>query len=122
MFYKYLGPFRHSECTLMSQLGLVTRGGARRDFWYEFYPGERLGVVGANGAGKSSMLRMVAGQLPLRAGERDLGETTQMGFFTQEPLDIPESMTMAAYLRWLTCARPCNAKALRWLRGLPARL
>ncbi|KAK9917578.1 hypothetical protein WJX75_006012 [Coccomyxa subellipsoidea] len=70
-----------------------------RDFWYEFYPGERLGVVGANGAGKSSMLRMVAGQLPLRAGERDLGETTQMGFFTQEPLDIPESMTMAAYLR-----------------------
>ncbi len=41
---------------------------AGRDFWYEFFPGERLGVVGANGAGKSSLLRMVAGQLPLSAG------------------------------------------------------
>ncbi|CAL8463581.1 g3115 [Coccomyxa elongata] len=69
------------------------------DFWYEFYPGERLGVVGANGAGKSSLLRMVAGRLPLSGGERDMGETTQLGFFTQEPLDIPEDMTMNAYLR-----------------------
>ncbi|EIE27633.1 P-loop containing nucleoside triphosphate hydrolase protein, partial [Coccomyxa subellipsoidea C-169] len=70
-----------------------------RDFWYEFFPGERLGVVGANGAGKSSLLRMVAGQLSLSAGNRDMGETTQLGFFTQEPLDIPETMTMNAYLR-----------------------
>ncbi len=73
------------------------------DFWYEFYPGERLGVVGANGAGKSSLLRMVAGRLPLSGGERDMGETTQLGFFTQEPLDIPEDMTMNAYLRWACC-------------------
>lgn len=78
-----------------------------RDFWYDFYPGERLGVVGANGVGKSTLLRMVAGQLALSSGERELGETTQLGFFTQEPLDIPEDMTMTAYLRWGPCACPC---------------
>lgn len=31
-----------------------------------------------------------------------MGETTQLGFFTQEPLDIPETMTMNAYLRCAT--------------------
>ena len=75
------------------------RGRLRRDFWYEFVPGERIGVVGPNGAGKSTLLRAVDGQLDLAAGERDLGDTTVVGMFAQEPVSIPEDMTMTAYLR-----------------------
>ena len=62
-------------------------------------PGERIGVVGPNGAGKSTLLRAVDGQLPLAAGERDCGDTTVVGMFAQEPVPIPEDMTMTAYLR-----------------------
>ena len=72
-----------------------------RDFWYEFFPGERIGVVGPNGAGKSTMLNLIAGALPLSSGEREMGETTAMGFFTQEPpTNLPQDMSMADYLRW----------------------
>ena len=70
------------------------------DFWYEFFPGERIGVVGPNGAGKSTLLNLVAGSLPLSGGERDIGETTAVGFFTQEPpTGLPPDMSMADYLR-----------------------
>lgn len=71
------------------------------DFWYEFFPGERIGVVGPNGAGKSTMLNLIADTLPLSSGEREMGETTAMGFFTQEPpTNLPQDMSMADYLRW----------------------
>lgn len=71
------------------------------DFWYEFFPGERIGVVGPNGAGKSTLLNLVAGSLPLSCGDRDIGETTAVGFFTQEPpTGLPPDMSMADYLRW----------------------
>ena len=70
------------------------------DFWYSFYPGERIGVVGPNGAGKSTMLNLIAGSLPLTSGEREIGETTAVGFFQQEPpTNLPQDMSMADYLR-----------------------
>lgn len=88
------------------------------DFWYEFFPGERIGVVGPNGAGKSTMLNLISGNVPLTSGERELGETTAMGFFEQEPpTDLPQDMSMAAYLRyelslipdtWQECTLLCS--------------
>jgi ATPase subunit of ABC transporter with duplicated ATPase domains len=62
--------------------------------------------VGPNGAGKSTLLAAIAGELELSGGERDPGETTAVGMFTQEPISIPEDMTMTAYLR-CGCALPC---------------
>lgn len=81
------------------------------DFWYSFYPGERIGVVGPNGAGKSTMLNLIAGSRPLTSGEREIGETTAVGFFQQEPpTDLPQDMSMADYLRraWLHGQEPTN--------------
>ena len=81
------------------------------DFWYEFFPGERIGVVGPNGAGKSTLLNLVAGSLPLFGGERDIGETTAVGFFTQEPpTGLPPDMSMADYLR---CSDPSPTPSIR---------
>ena len=56
--------------------------------------------MGPNGAGKSTLLNLVVGSLPLSGGERDIGETTAVGFFTQEPpTGLPPDMSMADYLR-----------------------
>ena len=87
---------------------------AGRDFWYEFVPGERIGVVGPNGAGKSTLLAAVAGKLELAAGERDPGETTAIGWFTQEPISIPEDMSMTAYLRCRLHRRHPKSPARHW--------
>jgi ATPase subunit of ABC transporter with duplicated ATPase domains len=50
--------------------------------------GERWCVMGKNGAGKSTLLKMVAGALPSDAGEIRLGASLQMGYFSQQALDV----------------------------------
>jgi len=50
--------------------------------------GERWCVMGKNGAGKSTLLKMVAGTLPPDAGELRLGASLQMGYFSQQALDV----------------------------------
>ena len=57
--------------------------------------------MGPNGAGKSTLLNLISGSLPLTSGEREIGETTAVGFFEQEPpSDLPQDMSMSDYLRY----------------------
>ncbi len=55
--------------------------------------GERVGVVGANGAGKSVLLKALLGELPLTEGERRLGPSVTPGYFAQgeETLDLDKT-------------------------------
>ena len=53
-------------------------------------PGERTGIVGVNGAGKSTVLRAIAGQVPLSAGKRKQGKTVQLAFLTQEVRELEQ--------------------------------
>ncbi len=50
--------------------------------------GERWSVMGRNGAGKSTLLKMVAGQVAPDAGDVKLGASLQMGYFSQQSLDL----------------------------------
>ena len=69
------------------------------EFDYGFSPGERIGIVGPNGAGKSSLLDMISGDRPLLDGVREVGETTQLGYFRQHAPDVDPSLKIIDYIR-----------------------
>ena len=54
------------------------------DFSYVFQRKERIGIVGANGAGKSTFLNIITQNLPPDLGELDIGQTTKFGYYTQD--------------------------------------
>jgi ATP-binding cassette subfamily F protein uup len=58
------------------------------NFSYNFQRGERLGIIGKNGTGKSTFLNMITGALEPDAGKIVVGETVKMGYYTQAGIDI----------------------------------
>jgi energy-dependent translational throttle protein EttA len=70
------------------------------DIWLSFYPGAKIGVLGANGAGKSSLLRIMAGIDHDYNGEAWAAQGTKIGFLPQEPsldtsLDVRGNVELA---------------------------
>ena len=57
-----------------------------------FFPGAKIGVLGANGSGKSTLLGMMTGNLEPDAGKVVIGETVRFGHFTQEPTAFDPEM------------------------------
>jgi ATP-binding cassette ChvD family protein len=71
-----------------------------RGIWLSFYHGAKIGVLGANGAGKSSLLRIMAGADHDFQGEAWAAEGTRVGFLPQEPeldpnLDVKGNVELA---------------------------
>ncbi|MGO2138588.1 MAG: ABC-F family ATP-binding cassette domain-containing protein [Leuconostoc mesenteroides] len=60
--------------------------------------GDRIGITGANGAGKSTFLNAIAGRVPLTSGIIELGETVKMAYYTQVTEKIPDDKRVIAYL------------------------
>jgi energy-dependent translational throttle protein EttA len=79
----------------MKGLGKVHQPDTRvlEDIWLSFYFGAKIGVLGANGSGKSSLLRIMAGQDTTFLGEAFPGEGISIGFLPQEP-QLDESKTV----------------------------
>ncbi len=70
------------------------------DIWLSFYPGAKIGVLGANGAGKSSLLRIMAGADENFQGEAWAAKGTKIGYLPQEPqldptLDVRGNVMLA---------------------------
>lgn len=76
-------------------------GGKRllRDFTYTILRDERMAVVGENGCGKTTFLRMLAGQLAPDEGAINIGETVKIGFFTQEFPKVDPHMRLIDFMR-----------------------
>jgi len=59
-------------------------------FNYQFKKGERLGIVGDNGVGKSTFLNLLAGLEQQDSGHIDQGETVQIGYYTQKGMELKQ--------------------------------
>ena len=56
------------------------------DFYYNFSRFEKMGIVGNNGTGKSTFVKMLLGEVTPDSGKFDIGETVRFGYFSQEGL------------------------------------
>lgn len=69
------------------------------DFNLLIKPKDRLGIIGRNGTGKSTLLNILSGRLPLDSGELITGQTVNIVYYTQENEDLDENKRMIEYLK-----------------------
>lgn len=69
------------------------------DFTYTVVRDDRIGIVGGNGIGKSTLLNIIAQRLPYNRGTVTLGDTVRIGYYTQNNADLPEDMRVIDYVR-----------------------
>jgi ATP-binding cassette subfamily F protein uup len=60
---------------------------------------ERLGLVGPNGIGKSTLLSIMSGEIIPNQGNVEIGSTVKIGYFPQESIDLPDEMRVIDYIR-----------------------
>lgn len=61
-----------------------------KDFYYNFARYEKMGIVGKNGTGKSTFVKLLLGKVAPDSGRFDIGETVKFGYFSQEGLTFRE--------------------------------
>ncbi len=69
-----------------------------QDYTKHFTKGERIGLIGANGVGKTTFLNTLAGYHDLAAGTLKLGQTVRLAYYRQLDQDLPGDMRILAYL------------------------
>ena len=70
-----------------------------KDFYYNFSRYEKMGIVGNNGTGKSTFLKLLLGLVQPDSGRFVIGETVKFGYFSQEPMQVDESMKVIDAVR-----------------------
>lgn len=69
-----------------------------RDFSYIFLKNDRVGFVGRNGCGKTTLMKMITGAVQPDAGDIEIGQTIKIGYYAQE-CDMPDNKRVIDYIR-----------------------
>lgn len=70
-----------------------------KDFSYTFTKGQKIGIFGGNGSGKSTFLRIVSGSLKSDTGSVSAGDNTAFGYYMQNPLFLDAGVTVLDYVK-----------------------
>lgn len=70
-----------------------------RNFSYLVVPRERLGIIGPNGTGKSTLLNMLAGRIKADTGKIDVGETVKIGYYTQGDEEMNGDLRVVEFIK-----------------------
>ncbi len=70
-----------------------------KGFDYDFTKGERVGIIGSNGCGKSTFLNMITGGMTADSGKINLGDTIVTGYYTQEGMHLKEDLRVIETLK-----------------------
>ena len=69
------------------------------NFEYIVLRNQRLGIVGHNGCGKSTLIKMIAGLVEPDSGHIEIGETIKIGYLAQEETEMPENQRVIDYIK-----------------------
>ena len=83
-----------------------------KDFYYTFARYEKLGVVGNNGTGKSTFIKMLLGKVAPDSGAIEVGETVKWGYYSQEGLSFNEEMKVIDVVKDIAEVIPVAGKML----------
>ncbi len=70
-----------------------------KDFSYILLRDDRIGIIGPNGIGKSTLLRLITGAVKPDLGIVEIGDTVKIGFFTQENVDMDQNLRVIEFIR-----------------------
>ena len=69
------------------------------DFTYIVLKNQRVGIIGPNGCGKSTLVKMIAGLVEPDSGHIEIGDTVKIGYFAQEEQDMDDSQRVIDYVK-----------------------
>ncbi len=70
-----------------------------KDFTYTILRDDRVGILGPNGIGKSTLLNIISGKLEPNSGTIEIGKTVKLGVFSQETTDLDKEQRVIEYIR-----------------------
>lgn len=70
-----------------------------RDFTYTFLRDDRIGILGVNGCGKTTLMKLITGEEQPDSGHVELGQTVKIGYYAQEAIGMDDNMSVIEYIR-----------------------
>ena len=64
-----------------------------------FLRDDRIGIIGSNGCGKSTLMKIITGQIQPDSGSVEIGDTVHIGYFMQENEPLDENQTVLEFVR-----------------------
>lgn len=70
-----------------------------QDFTYNFLKDDRVGILGPNGCGKSTLVKMIIGSVAPDSGNIEIGDTVKIGYYAQEPVGMNPDQKVIDYIK-----------------------